>query len=185
VQDGEYNVEPRYGTASWFVAIAHHEATSAARDQSDLRRLVGDRKRSSAGSRAITGIADKPSTVPGDADERNLVTVRVQGSKDVGSRRSGDFMFSRASSEQKRDRDLAMLPNHQSTMCYWAVATAIGSNPRRRLRLNGPQYAKLGRRGRSDGPLIVGFAFREHRPEFIPQFDRDAIPAHNDALLND
>jgi hypothetical protein len=34
-------------------------------------------------------------------------------------------------------------------------------------------------------PLIVGFSFREHCPEIVPQFDPDAVPAHDDALLND
>src|SRR5450631_15016 len=33
--------------------------------------------------------------------------------------------------------------------------------------------------------LIAGLTFSEHRPDFIPQFDPDAIPAHDDALLND
>jgi len=91
------------------VAIAQHEAASASRDQRDLRCLV----------RIVSAAAPVPapyrhrmqaSAHPGDADERNLITVRVQGSKDVGSRCSGDFMFSDASTEQKPDRDLRRSP---------------------------------------------------------------------------
>jgi hypothetical protein len=34
-------------------------------------------------------------------------------------------------------------------------------------------------------PWLFPSTFSEYRPEFIPQFDPDAIPAHDDALLND
>ena len=119
MQDREYNVEARYGAGSRLVAVAPREAALAAWNQRDLRRVVGDDKCCGARSRAVTGIADAPATILRDADQRSLITVGVQGSKDVGGRGSGDFMFSRASTEQQPDRDLATLSSHHSTLRYW------------------------------------------------------------------
>jgi hypothetical protein len=84
VQDREYYVEARDSAASRLVTIAPHETASAAWYQCDLRRVVGDYQRGGAASRAVTGIADTPATILRDADQGNLMTVGVQGSKDVG-----------------------------------------------------------------------------------------------------
>ena len=84
VQDREHDVEARYRTASWSVAITQHEAASACRDQRDLRCLVRDRERRGARSGAIAGVADKPAAIPGYSDQRNLIPLRVEGPQDVG-----------------------------------------------------------------------------------------------------
>jgi hypothetical protein len=75
VQDREHNVEAHCCAASWCAGIAQHEIASTAWDQSDLQCRVGDCKRSSTRSRAVAGIADKPATIFGYADQRNFIPV--------------------------------------------------------------------------------------------------------------
>ena len=65
------------------------------------------------------------------------------------------------------------------------LSRATGKWPRTDQLRNRLSTARRGRFVSWRRPRLFASTFCEHRPEFVPQFDPDAVPAHDDALLDD